>query len=411
MQAKPKLYKSFSYLTISNIVAIPATALITVLIAKYLKPYELGLFMTGEAFVEMFSFFFTMGFKNSIYQYAANQAGDFRTGLREAMGNALLVRLLIGIPVGVLVYFLGVKFNQDVVLVKIIGLYVIKELLMSMSNIFGIVRRALDQFKLIAVISASNQLIKLALVFVVCQLLNGGLMEVVYAFVLMELIKFLISFIATINLIRPSLAISKIPEMMKESVLYGIFDFLDTAQNKIDRLMINYFLGPAAVAFYSIPSRLNRLIRVIPNSLKQVFLPQLHQAQDPASLKPIVSKLRILLLVTGLPLALGIYFLSKPVLAKFFSSEYQTAIELAPLFAFIALIWFLNIPPDMLLASRGDHKGRNLIQVISIVLNIALNWFLIPRFGIIGAIAATIAANFFKFVLFQLRYSISFDQK
>jgi O-antigen/teichoic acid export membrane protein len=174
--------------------------------------------------------------------------------------------------------------------------------------------------------------------------------------------------------------------------------------------MINYFLGPAAVAFYSIPSKLNRLIRVLPFSIKQVFLPQLHQAKDSKSIKSIVAKLNIILLATGIPMALGIYFFSKPLLAKFFSAEYQEAIELAPWFAFIAIVWFLNVSPDMLLASKGDHKGRNWIQFASIVMNIGLNWFLIPRFGVVGGIVATIVANFSKFVLMQLRYSISFDK-
>ena len=410
MQTKPKLFKSFSYMGISNLVAIPATALVTVLIAKYLKPHELGLLMTGEAFVQMFSFFFTMGFKNSIYQYASKHAQGFQEGLREAMGNALLVRLIVGIPIGLVVYFLGVKFNQDSNLVKIIGLYVIMELLTSMGNIFGIVRRALNQFKLVASISALNKLVKLSLVFVVLHYLEGGLLELVYAFVLMEVFKFVVSFIATINLIRPRLSLPDILPLMKESTLYGIFDFLDNAQNKVDRLMLNYLIGPSAVAFYSIPSKLNRLIRVIPNSIKQVFLPQLHQAKDEESVKPIVKKLLIILLVTGLPLSLGIYFFSEPLLAKFFSAEYQAAIELAPWFAFIAVIWFMNISPDMLLASKGDHQGRNWVQVISVVTNIGLNFYLIPRFGIIGAVQATIAANLLKFVLMQLRLQISFGK-
>lgn len=410
MEASKNLFKSFSYLSISNAIAIPATAFATVLTAKFLRPDELGLLMTAEAFVEMFSFFFTMGFKNSIYQYASGHSNGFKDGLREAMGNALVVRIMVGVPIGFIIYLIASNFNQNKTLVEIIGLYILIELFMSLSNIFGVVRRALDQFKLIATINATNKLIKLGLIFIVFKFF-GGLLELVYAFVLMEVIKFLISFIATINLIKPRISLPDIMPMLKDSALYGIFDFFDNAQNKIDRLMLNHFLGPSAVAFYSIPSKLNRLIKVVPLSIRQVFLPQLHQIDDKVALKPILTKLNTILLVTGLPLALGIYFLSKPVLTKLFNAEYSTAIELAPFFAFIAIIWFLNTSPDMLLAAKGDHMGRNIIQFISIVLNIALNSFLIPYFGIIGAVEATIAANLIKTVLMQLRYQIKYASK
>ncbi|MBT6843285.1 MAG: flippase [Candidatus Melainabacteria bacterium] len=410
MQTGNNLFKSFSYLSLSNVVIIPATAFATILIAQFLKPHELGILLTAEAFVEMFSFFYTMGFKNSIFQYASKHVDGFNEGLKEAMGNALLVRLLVGTPVGLLIYFIAAKFNPDPVLVKIIGLYVLIEFFMSLSNIFGVVRRALDQFKLIATINATNKIIKLGLIFIVFKYF-GGLLELVYAFVLMEVIKFLISFIATMNLIKPRLSLPDIMPMMKDSALYGIFDFLDGAQNKVDRLMINYFLGPSAVAFYSIPSKLNRLIKMVPLSIKQVFLPQLHKVKSKEELKPILSKLVMILVIAGLPLFFGIYFFSKPVLAMFFNEEYQAAIQLAPLFAFIALLWFLNTTPNMLLAAEGDHKGRNIIQLISILLNIGLNIIFIPRFGIIGAVQATIAANLTKFVLMQLRYQTKYANK
>ena len=410
MQTGNNLFKSFSYLSLSNVVIIPATAFATILIAQFLKPHELGILLTAEAFVEMFSFFYTMGFKNSIFQYASKHVDGFNEGLKEAMGNALLVRLLVGTPVGLLIYFIAANFNPDPVLVKIIGLYVLIEFFMSLSNIFGVVRRALDQFKLIATINATNKIIKLGLIFIVFKYF-GGLLELVYAFVLMEVIKFLISFIATMNLIKPRLSLPDIMPMMKDSALYGIFDFLDGAQNKVDRLMINYFLGPSAVAFYSIPSKLNRLIKMVPLSIKQVFLPQLHKVKSKEELKPILSKLVMILVIAGLPLFFGIYFFSKPVLAMFFNEEYQAAIQLAPLFAFIALLWFLNTTPNMLLAAEGDHKGRNIIQLISILLNIGLNIIFIPRFGIIGAVQATIAANLTKFVLMQLRYQTKYANK
>lgn len=395
-------FKSFSYLGISNLITIPVTAFTTVLLARYLSPVELGLFLTGEAFVEMFSFFFTMGFKNSVLKLAAEEE-NFKQGLRKALGTAIILRLIIVIPIAVIIYIAAQYFNTDPTIIKVVLAFIVVEICRSFTNIFGIVRKALEQFKLVAGINILDKGLKLLVIFIAFKYL-GGLKEYLYAIALVALIKFLVSLISTVKLCRPKFTKSAIMPMLKESFLYGIFDYLEEAQNKVDRLMLNYILGPSAVAFYSIPSKLNRLIRVLPTSIRQIFLPQFHQVQNNKEKRDeVLKKLIVLLLAVGIPLSASIYFFSKPVLAYLFDAQYQEAIELAPNFAFIALIWFAAVPGNLVLAAKADHKGRNTIQLISIAVNIGLNLFMIPQFGILGAIWATIIAGIIKLFTISLR--------
>ena len=397
------LFKSFSYLSISNVVEIICSAYTTVLLAQYLEPRVLGILLTGEAFVEMFSFFFTMGFKNSILEYANRDKESFVNGLNTALGNALLIRLFIAVPTCVLIFILAKFSHSEPLIIKVVLAYILVEFFKSFTNIFGVIRKALDQFKLVASLTAFNKVVQLLTIIVVFKYL-GGIEILLVAYVLAALIKFLVSFFTTIKFCKLKFDFEGIPAMIKQSFLFGVFDYMEEAQSKIDRLMINYILGPSAVAFYSIPSKLNRLIKILPKSIKQLFLPQLFKfSRSRDEFKSIIKKLILLILILAIPISLGIYFLSKPVLAYFFSAKYSQAIELAPLFAFIAVIWFLNIVPSLILASRTDHKGRNIIQFISIILNILLNLFFINKFGIAGAIWATILANFIKFIMLQFR--------
>ena len=397
------LFKSFSYLSISNVVVIICSAYTTVLLAQYLEPRVLGILLTGEAFVEMFSFFFTMGFKNSILEYANRDKESFVNGLNTALGNALLIRLFIAVPTCVLIFILAKFSHSEPLIIKVVLAYILVEFFKSFTNIFGVIRKALDQFKLVASLTAFNKVVQLLTIIVVFKYL-GGIEILLVAYVLAALIKFLVSFFTTIKFCKLKFDFEGIPAMIKQSFLFGVFDYMEEAQSKIDRLMINYILGPSAVAFYSIPSKLNRLIKILPKSIKQLFLPQLFKfSRSRDEFKSIIKKLILLTLILAIPISLGIYFLSNPVLAYFFSAKYSQAIELAPLFAFIAVIWFLNIVPSLILASRTDHKGRNIIQFISIILNILLNLFFINKFGIAGAIWATILANFIKFIMLQFR--------
>ena len=132
----------------------------------------------------------------------------------------------------------------------------------------------MDQFKLVASLTAFNKVVQLLTIIVVFKYL-GGIEILLVAYVLAALIKFLVSFFTTIKFCKLKFDFEGIPAMIKQSFLFGVFDYMEEAQSKIDRLMINYILGPSAVAFYSIPSKLNRLIKILPKSIKQLFLPQL----------------------------------------------------------------------------------------------------------------------------------------
>lgn len=412
---KPIGFKAFKFLSMvgaSSAISVPIEALSTILLAKFLAPNIFGVLLAGEAFVSMFSFFYAMGFQNSILKQASEKK-DFNQGLSSALGNALLIRTLIIVPLALLITALAFGLNSDPLMVKTILAYTIITSLKSYMTLFGIVRKALNQYALISGINVFNKVFKLALIIGVFTLLdNAGLEMLLLAFVLNAVIKFIVAFVTTIRICKPQIDKEQVKPMLKDCMLYGFFNYFDNVQSSIDKLMINYIIGPSAVAFYSIPSKLNKLIKIVPTSFRQVFLPQIHQkSADQAETFKLLKKLLIALALVGLPISLGIYFGAEPLLGLFFDEVYEPAIKLAPLFAFISVIWFLDTIPKMLLAAQGDHKGRNWIQVTSISINVLLNIIFIPKFGIVGAIWATIIANSIRFILLLCRYIMKFMLK
>ena len=141
-------------------------AVITIALAKFLEPVELGYLLAGEAFVEMFSFFFNFGFNHSILKKASKEK-NFDQGLELALGTALMIRCITCIPVSLLIYLIASFSKLEPQLLMVVETYIIIELLESFTKLFGIIRRALEQFKLIASINVANRFIRLALVFIV----------------------------------------------------------------------------------------------------------------------------------------------------------------------------------------------------------------------------------------------------
>lgn len=395
--------KGMKYMLSSNILAVFLYAIVTILLARWLDPIELGILMAAEAYTSLYEFFHNFGLKNSLLRAANQHEEGFEKGLNVAIGNALLLKLALAIPVSIIMLVIAHFAYDEPKLHFVIYAYTALAFFEGFAKTFGIVRRALDQFKLIAFVNVLNRFIRIAVIFTALVVMHGDVKFLACAFALFSFIRFLISIFSTIRLVKPEIDTSKIKDLFTDSIAYGFFDFLDDAQAKVDRVMISLLAGPLAVAMYSVPSKLNRFTKLIPNTVSQVFLPSLHktsnQKESLEDFKPLLKRLTLILVACGIATALGIWFFAQDVLLLFFGEKYAEALEIAPLFAFINLIWFLEKPAQLLLAAKAQHKVRNSFQLSGLVTNILLNLWWIPKYGVVGAVYATILANGLKLVL------------
>ena len=374
----------------------------TILLAKWMSPEDLGILMAAEAFTTLFSFFFDFGFKNSILKCSSENR------LESAIGNAILIKLAIVIPVIALTYLTAWLSHFEPRMIEVIHYYTLAMILDSFAKIFGIVRRALGQFKMTAAMNVTNRVLRLVVIFIVLVLCKGSMLFLVQTFAVSSLIKLILATVTTLRLTGISLDLSSIKEMFKDSFAYSIYDVLEEAQGNIDRLMLTYLMGTTSVAFYSVPARLNRFSQLIIQTVNRVYLPSLHdlyvkveKAPSAATnsdvdraLKDFLDKVSFYSSLTGALIFLGIYFAAEPVLYWIFGETYAESIPLVKWFGLLTLIWFLSICPSMLMACESFHKRRIAIVLFSTLLNIGLGWYLIPKMGLIAAIHATNIANF-----------------
>ncbi len=389
---------SLIYMILGSFSALFIFLATTILLAKWMSPEDLGILMAAEAFTTIFSFFFDFGFKNSILKCSSENR------LESAIGNAILIKLSIVIPVVALTYLTAYLSHFEAEMIEVIHYYTLVMILDSFAKIFGIVRRALGQFKMTAAMNVTNRILRLLVIFIVLVICKGSMLFLVQMFALSSLIKLIIAALTTLRLTGISIDLSRIKEMFKDSFAYSIYDVLEEAQGNIDRLMLTYLMGTTAVAFYSVPARLNRFSQLIIQTVNRVYLPSLHDfytavenhssITSEKNLKNFISKLSFYSSLTGTLIFLGILLGAEPVLMWIFGDVYASSIPLVKWFGLLTLIWFLSIAPSMVMACEAFHKRRISIVFISTLLNILLSLSLIPKLGLIAAIHATNIANF-----------------
>lgn len=161
---------------------------------------------------------------------------------------------------------------------------------------------------------------------------------------------------------------------------------------RVDIFMIAYLLGNTRqVAFYAIGAALMGQLKVVPESVARALFPQLAGTPEEhtgALAARVARHSFVWVLVTVVLAAPAAPFLI-PVI---YGSDYKASV-----------LPFLVLLPGMALFTRyrvlshyfvslGLLRPVVMIQVTSVVLNVSLNWLLIPRQGILGAaLASTIS--------------------
>lgn len=168
------------------------------------------------------------------------------------------------------------------------------------------------------------------------------------------------------------------------SVLFGFFNL-----GNIDNLMINYFLGIKSVGLYSAYYlAFTIFISKILNSASQVFLPAFSSCKD---IKTLFLKILFFIKKIGFFIFIGNFVLIF-ILFKFYGKDFIFDWRIAVLMALsVTLYCFLMVLGNIIISSgvKGVRIGV-LFSFISAIINVTLNYLLIPKFNILGAIIATI---------------------
>ena len=183
--------------------------------------------------------------------------------------------------------------------------------------------------------------------------------------------------------------------LLKDSTKYGLkayFGNLTQFLNyRLDMLLVAAFLTPASVGFYSIAVGIAERLWMLPGAIATVLFPRISSLKDEEAnnLTPrIVRHTFLVIFVIALILALIAAPLIKILFGSVFLPSVMPLIILLP--GIIALGGCKILTAD--LAGRGKPQFGTYAAFVSLAVNIPLNLWLIPKWGISGAALASSVA-------------------
>lgn len=166
----------------------------------------------------------------------------------------------------------------------------------------------------------------------------------------------------------------------------------NTLLHQCDKIMLDKQLGDASiVGVYGFAVTFANILNIIWSALNTTFVPFYHDDVRAGDKEKLYKKSKnYMFLFTGL--TLGFIYAQPEVVKVFANSEFHSSINIIPLLAFgMYFVFLYSFPVNF----EFYHRKTKIIAIgtcLAAVVNIVLNYFLIPVWDMVGAAVATVSS-------------------
>jgi O-antigen/teichoic acid export membrane protein len=194
---------------------------------------------------------------------------------------------------------------------------------------------------------------------------------------------------------------------IREMLRYGVFAFVILVAEKLrfqsDAAVIGAFVSTAAIASFSMASKLVEYSTYAVRSMAQIFTPmssQFHAARDFARLRhTLVAGNRACALIV-FPLCIILIILGKSILEVWAGTTYVSSYPVLVMLATPRSIYLAQSTSTKILMGMGEHRTLAIVLLVEGVANVVLSILLVGRFGVLGVALGTAIPLFGTSLLF-----------
>lgn len=409
LEARPELTKitlNTGWLFIDKFLRLGVGLFVGVWIVRYLGPDQFGLLSYAQAFVSLFASFAALGIDGIVVRNIVRDPDV----AHETMGTAFILKLAGGFLT--MVFSLGIISYMrplDTQTFFLVGIIAAGSIFQAFDTIdLWFQSRVSSKYTVYARNAAFTvvSLLKVALILAGAPLLAfawAGLAEVVLGAIGLVLV-----YRVNGQTLRDwSASLGRAKELIRDSwplILSGLAIYI---QARIDQVMIGEMMGDAELGQYSAALRLIEFLGFVPVIIYSSVAPAITKAKSegPAvfhkRLLNIYRLMFILFLVTSVP----IYLISDRIVLILYGEQYQTAGMLLSLLSIRLFFTNFGVAKGLFIANENLFKYSLVTAIAGSLVNIFLNYLLIPDYKSVGAIWAAIASFFVTTFFIDLFYS------
>lgn len=394
LDRKRYLLKNTALFTLGNIGSRFITFLLVPLYTNVLTPVQYGEVDLIVTLATVLVPILTLNFGEAVMRFSLDKGGKDNLSIMKNGWIAMAISIVIALILMPLLYL----YNGFSVSPIIIMLYCLSQgfSVIAICNLRG--KEKLLDFSLINILQ-TFLIAVLNILFLV--VLKHGIEGYFTSYIIANIIVTLISFYR--GEAYTALRFGKMDNrLFREMVKYSMFliptSLMWWIMNSSDRVMVSSMVGVKANGIYAIsykiPSILSSFSIIFNQAWSYSAIRESESDDSEAYSNSIYRKMFVTLtLLTGLFLAT-----IKPLLSVYVSKSYFEAWQYTPYlligFMFLTLATFLSTSYTV----HKDSRGFLISGMVGAILNVILNWALIPQVGVAGAAFATGISYFLVFI-------------
>lgn len=183
-------------------------------------------------------------------------------------------------------------------------------------------------------------------------------------------------------------------QLLRNSWPLAFSAFFVSLYMKIDQLMIDAYLGKEALGIYTPVVNLSEAWYFLPMAIvASVFPAIMHARRDnPLRYRKRMQHLYELMVVLGLGVAVLMTFAAPWIYDWFYKPEFHAGAEILTIHIWAGIFISLNLANGQFLLAEGYTRLLLVRSLLGALINIALNAWWIPTYGMIGAAYSTVVA-------------------
>lgn len=392
MVTEKRVAKNTVFLLVGQVGQAVGTLLLWLIVARLLDPGAIGQYALAVSLSAIFANVCKVGYENLAIREVARNRGQAATYLGNILalkgGLAIVGFLLLAATVGLVGYpwdkgaLILVVGATTFTLAMVAGLEWCFQAFERMEYQGGIrlVRSVVTLVLGAGVLLWSRDIIGLALVQLIVSCSAFGL----------------IFTIIRRRFVRPVWRLDwpAFGAMTRQALPFGLGIFATVLLFNADTVMLSHLKGDAVTGLYNLAYRLVDALKILPIALASALYPPLSQAflHDRESLTALVTKAWFLMMIAAVPVAVGTTLLAGRFIVLFFGARYAAAGPVLAMLVWAGAFMFLfSVLSITFSAIDRQPTGAGLVLVGTLI-NIGLNFFLIPRWGAWGASLALVIA-------------------
>jgi O-antigen/teichoic acid export membrane protein len=205
---------------------------------------------------------------------------------------------------------------------------------------------------------------------------------------------------------------SEAKRLLKFSWPLIISGFVVSLYMKIDQIMIKFILSENDVGIYAVAVRLSESLNFLPIIFSTSLFPAIIKSKqlDRSVYHARLRNFYTLIIWSAIAFALALSLSSSLIVNFLYSNEYIYAADILTVHVWSSVFVFIGVAGSKLLISENLQRYITLNTATGALINIGLNYYLLPKFGIIGAAWATLISYALATYLLQaLWYKTRFN--